>query len=45
MVDSDLTKLRRHRIRVHRVLAKLEPLVEGYRAKLAWLEAEISGIM
>ena len=41
MVETDLGRLRKARIRVHRVLAKLEPMVEGYRAKLADLEARI----
>lgn len=34
-VDSPLTKLRRARARVHRQLDKLEPMVQGYRDKLA----------
>ena len=38
---SDITKLRRARRRVTRQLAKLEPMVEGYRAKLAQIEARI----
>ena len=38
---SDITKLRRARLRVTRQLAKLEPMVEGYRAKLAQIEARI----
>jgi hypothetical protein len=41
MKDSDLTKLRRARSRVHQQLNKLEPMVAGYRAKLANLEARI----
>ena len=41
MTDSDLTKLRRARARVHFQLAKLEPLLAGYHAKLAEIEARI----
>ncbi len=36
-----LAYLRRARVTVHRHLARLEPLVEGYHAKLAEIEAEI----
>jgi hypothetical protein len=39
MVDPPLKKLRAKRIRVHRQLDKLEPLIAGYRAKLAEVEA------
>lgn len=41
MRDSELTKLRRKRSRVHQALDRLEPLVADYRAKLAELEAAI----
>lgn len=41
MPESEITKLRRARLRVHRQLAKLEPLVADYNAKLADLEARI----
>lgn len=41
MQDSELTKLRRARSRVHRQLDKLEPLLAGYHAKLADLNARI----
>lgn len=44
MIDPPITKLRRARGRVHRVLDRLEPLVAGYREKLARLEAEIKAI-
>jgi hypothetical protein len=40
-MDSELTKLRRKRSRIHRVLDRLEPLLAGYRAKLADTEARI----
>jgi hypothetical protein len=41
MVDPPLQKLRAQRIRIHRQLDKLEPLLAGYRAKLAGVEARI----
>ena len=44
MIDPPITNLRRARARVHRVLDRLEPLVAGYREKLARLEAEIKAI-
>ena len=44
MRDSDLTKLRRKRSRVHQALDRLEPPVADYRAKLAELEAAIQGL-
>ena len=44
MIDPPITKLRRARARVHRVLDRLEPLIAGYREKLARLEAEIKAI-
>lgn len=42
--DSPLMKLRRARGRIHFQLAKLEPLVAGYYAKLAEVEAAILAI-
>ena len=39
MRDTDLTKLRRKRSRIHFQLAKLEPLVAAYHAKLVEVEA------
>jgi len=42
--DSDLTKLRRARTRCHKALKQAEDLAEGYRAKLADLEARIQAI-
>jgi hypothetical protein len=42
--DSDITKLRRARTRVHAQLRKLEPLVAGYHAKLADIECRIADI-
>jgi hypothetical protein len=42
--DSDLTKLRRARTRCHKALKQAEELAEGYRAKLADLEARIQAI-
>jgi hypothetical protein len=42
--DSDLTNLRRARIRCHKALKQAEELTEGYRAKLADLEARIQAI-
>lgn len=44
MREKELTKLRRARIRVHRQLDRLEPLVAGYRAKIARNEARIQEI-
>lgn len=38
---AELGRLRRQRRRIHAQLAKLEPLIEGYRAKLARVEARI----
>jgi len=42
--DSDLTKLRRARTRCHLALKQAETFAEGYRAKLADLEARIQAI-
>jgi hypothetical protein len=44
MPDTVLANLRRARVRVHGQLNKLEPMVEGYRAKLADIEARIQAI-
>jgi hypothetical protein len=44
MPESEITRLRRARLRVHHHLANLEPMVEGYRAKLAKIEARIQEI-
>src|SRR5580658_7031723 len=44
MKDSDLTKLRRARTRSHKALKQAEEHAEGYRAKLADLEARIQAI-
>ncbi|MCW3474417.1 hypothetical protein [Limobrevibacterium gyesilva] len=44
MVDSELTKLRRARARVHANLRKLEPLIASYYAKAADLEARIQAL-
>jgi hypothetical protein len=44
MKDSDLTKLRSARARVHRVLDRLEPMIAGYREKLDRLNAEIQAL-
>ena len=41
---TDLEKLRRTRSQIHRQLDKLEPLLAGYRAKLAEVEAGIRAI-
>jgi len=41
---TDLEKLRRTRSQIHRQLAKPEPLVTDYRAKLAEVEAGIRAI-
>jgi hypothetical protein len=44
MVDPPLKKLRAKRIRIHRQLDKLEPMVAAYRAKLAEVEAAIQAL-
>jgi len=44
MPEKELTKLRRKRVRIHRALDRLEPLVAGYQAKLARVEARIQEI-
>lgn len=44
MQDSDLTKLRRARSRVHKQIAQLEPMLADYHAKLADIEARIQEI-
>ena len=44
MTDPPLKVLRSKRARIHRVLERLEPLVAGYREKLARIEAEIQAI-
>jgi len=44
MADSHLTKLRRARTRVHWQLHKLDPMVAGYQAKRADIEAKIAAI-
>jgi hypothetical protein len=44
MRDSDLTKLRRARARIHMQLRKLEPLLADYHAKLVVIEAAIQAI-
>jgi hypothetical protein len=44
MKDTDLTKLRRARSRAHFALKQAETLAEGYRDKLADLEARIQAI-
>lgn len=41
---TDLEKLRRTRSQIHRQLDKLEPLLAGYQAKLAEVEAGIRAI-
>lgn len=41
MVDTPLGKLYRARLRAQRQIAKLEPQLEGYLAKLAEVEAKI----
>jgi hypothetical protein len=41
MRDSELTKLRRKRQRIHRQLDKLEPLLAGYHGMLRDTEARI----
>jgi hypothetical protein len=42
--ETELTKLRRARIRCHKKLKQAEALVAGYQAKLADLEARIHAI-
>jgi hypothetical protein len=44
MKDSDLTKLRRARSRAHLALKQAETMAQGYRDKLADLEARIQAI-
>ena len=44
MKDTDLTKLRRARTRCHLALKQAETLAQGYRDKLADLEARIHAI-
>jgi hypothetical protein len=44
MPESELTKLRRGRLRVHRQLGKLEPMVAAYQEKLAKINARIQVI-
>lgn len=44
MKDTDLTKLRRARTRCHFALKQAETLAQGYRDKLADLEARIQAI-
>ena len=44
MANPELTALRSKRIRIHRQLDKLEPLLASYRAKLAYIEAQIQEI-
>ena len=44
MVDPPLKKLRAKRIRIHKALDKLEPMIAGYRAKLAEVEAAIQAL-
>ena len=39
MTPSELTKLRRQRIRIQRQLDKLDPMLAAYRFKLAYVEA------
>jgi hypothetical protein len=41
MADTPLSKLYRARLRAQRQIAKLEPMLEGYRTKLAEIEAKI----
>ena len=41
MAETEVSRLRRQRRRIHAQLAKLEPLIEGYRAKLARVEGRI----
>ena len=44
MVDPPLKKLRAKRIRIHRQLDKLEPLLAAYHFKLAHVEAQIQAL-
>ena len=44
MLDPRITKLRHARARINRVLERLEPVIAGYREKLAGIEAEIQAI-
>ena len=44
MIDPPLKKLRAKRIRIHRQLDKLEPLLASYRTKLAEVEAAIQAL-
>ncbi len=44
MPDTELANLRRRRCRIHANLAKLEPLVADYHAKLAQVEAAIMAL-
>jgi hypothetical protein len=44
MPEKEITRLRRKRVRIHRALDRLEPLIAGYRAKLARVEARIQEI-
>ena len=44
MIDPPLKILRSKRARIHRMLERLEPMVTGYREKLARIEAEIQAI-
>ena len=41
MPGTSLANLRRQRVRIDRVLDRLEPQIAGYRAKLARIEAHI----
>jgi len=43
-MESELTKLRRKRSRIHRQLDRLEPLLADYQAKLADTEARIHAL-
>lgn len=44
MADTPLAKLRAKRIRIHRQLDKLEPLLAAYHFKLAHVEAQIQAL-
>jgi hypothetical protein len=44
MVDPPLTKLRRARIRIHKQLDKLEPMLAAYHFKLAHIKAQIQAL-
>jgi hypothetical protein len=44
MPDSPLKKLRAKRIRIHRQLDKLEPMLAAYHFKLAHVEAQIQAL-